>query len=172
MIVAGIFAPDERVELVNGVILSMAPQGSLHATAIRLVEDALRRVFAAGFDVRVQLPLVLDPDSEPEPDVAVVMGSCRDYRDMHPSTAVLIVEISESTAERDRKVSLYASAGIPEYWILDLPERHLEVHRDPAPSISEEPGLAYRDIQRILPGRHISPVACPDARIPLDDILP
>ena len=107
---------------------------------MRLVEDALRFAFRHGHDVRTQLPLAIDdhsepePEPEPEPDIAVVIGSPRDYRDAHPTTAVLIVELAESSVkfDRTRKLALYARNGIPEYWIVNLADGVLELHRDPA----------------------------------------
>ena len=101
MAAAGIFHPEERLELIGGEILRMTPQGSEHATAIRLAEEQLRT--ALGFDVRVQMPLALAPDSAPEPDLAVVVGAPRDYREAHPQSAVLIVEVSDATLSFDRE---------------------------------------------------------------------
>ncbi len=131
---AGGLDPNSRVELVDGEILDMAPQASLHATGVRLAEDALRVAYGNQFDVRAQLPLAIDGCSEPEPDLAVVTGSPRDYRDAHPTTAVLIVEVADSSLQfdRTRKLALYARNGIPDYWILNLIDGMLEVHRDPA----------------------------------------
>ena len=108
MVEAGVLAPGERAELIDGEVLAMTPQGSLHATAVVLVEEALRAAFAAGYVIRVQMPLALDPSSEPEPDVAVVRGSPRDYRDAHPTSALLVVEVANATLgyDRDQKGSL------------------------------------------------------------------
>src|SRR5437867_4329816 len=92
MVEAGVLAPGERAELIDGEVLAMTPQGSLHATAVRLAEEALRAAFGAGYDIRVQMPLALDPSSEPEPDVAVVRGSPRDYRDAHPAPGPVAAE--------------------------------------------------------------------------------
>lgn len=174
MIDAGVFAPGERVELIEGEILRMGPQKSAHAAGVRAVEEALRTAFGAGYDVRVQLPLALCADSEPEPDVAVVQGSWRDYRDAHPAAAVLVVEVSDSTVDYDRdwKGSLYARAGVAEYWILNLAERRLEVYRDPAPSTSGRRGFSYREVRHISPGQQISPLACPQCPVALHEILP
>lgn len=114
---AGVFDPDARLELVEGAILAMGPQGSRHFTGIELVVDALRGTFGAGYRVRTQGPLATGEDSEPEPDVAVVAGDVRAYRDAHPTTAVLVVEVSDHSFHRDRTVKqrLYARCGIPEY---------------------------------------------------------
>ena len=164
---AGAFGPEARIELIDGELLAMSPQGSRHATAVRLVEDALRRTFGIGYDVRAQLPLALDDRSEPEPDVAVVEGRARDYRDAHPTTAVLIVEVAEDSLTRDRtaKQRLYARCGIPEYWILVLPTTALEVYHDLGAN-----GYGAMTIYR--PGDKVSPLACPAARVAIDDLLP
>ena len=167
MIAAGLFAPGERVELIDGEILTVTPQGTLHATAIRLTEDALRSSFGPGFDVRAQLPIAADAHSEPEPDIAVVLGTARDYRDAHPTTALLIVEVADATLDfdRQRKQILYARAGIPEYWIVNLIDRCVEVYRGPGPA-------SYRSSRKCLPGEIISPLAAPGAKIAVSDILP
>src|SRR2546427_3694659 len=100
MVEAGVLAPGERAELIDGEVLAMTPQGSLHATAVVLVEEALRAAFATGYVIRAQMPLALDPSSEP--DVAVVRGSPRDYRGAHPTSALLVVEGAEATLGYDR----------------------------------------------------------------------
>jgi Uma2 family endonuclease len=163
----GVLGEDEHVELIEGEIVEMTPQNAPHATAVRLVQEALRTVVGAGFDVRAQLPLALGADSEPEPDIAVVPGSPRDYRDRHPTTAALVVEVADATwrFDRERKSRAYAQAGIPEYWIVNLENRTLEVYRDPA-------GDRY-DTEHILqPEEEVSPLARPDASIRVADLLP
>ena len=117
MIDAGVLTTQDRVELIDGEIVTTPPQKTQHAAAACLVATALRHAFGEHVDVRRQLPLALDAASEPEPDVAVVAGSPRDYRDAHPATALLIVEVADSSLEFDRttKASLYARAGIPDY---------------------------------------------------------
>ncbi|MCI0636706.1 MAG: Uma2 family endonuclease, partial [Actinobacteria bacterium] len=129
----GILRPDDRVELIDGEILTKSPQRSVDATAVLLSQEALHAAFGAGFDVRPQLPLALGEASEPEPDLAVVPGVPRDYRESHPTTALLVVEVAETSLAFDRggKQALYARAGIPEYWIVDLVEGTLEVFRSP-----------------------------------------
>jgi Uma2 family endonuclease len=163
----GFFASGQRAELVEGVIYEMSPQKGRHAAGIRGVEEALRTAFRQGHDVRVQLPLALDPDSEPEPDVAVVLGSWRDYPDTHPTTAVLIVEVSDSSSfhDRERKRALYARAGVPEYWILDLSEDRLEVYRDLGES-------GYETRLLLKSGDSLTPLASPGATVAVADILP
>lgn len=133
MVEEGFFRPDERVELVDGIIFEMTPQNSWHAAAIQALQEILLEAFKKGFSVRFQLPLALSGDSEPEPDVAVVHGHWRDYREAHPTKAVLVVEVAESTLvyDRARKAAIYARAGIPEYWILNREDACLEVYRNP-----------------------------------------
>jgi Uma2 family endonuclease len=94
---AGVFGPEDRLELLDGEIIDRAPQKSRHATAVTLVADALRTHFGPGATVRVQLPFSLDDRSEPEPDVAVVPDNPHDYRDAHPSRALLVCEVSDTT---------------------------------------------------------------------------
>ncbi len=141
----GLLGPDDRVELIEGEIVQKMPQKSPHSTAISLALESLRLAFPVGFVVRPKLPLSVGELSQPEPDLAVVIGSVRDYADAQPTAAeaVLVVEVSDSTLLPDQttKAGLYARAGIAEYWIVNLPERILEVHRQPAPREDEPAGL-------------------------------
>jgi len=118
------------------------------------------------------MPLIVDPDSEPEPDLAVVTGSPRDYVSAHPRTALLVVEVADTTLalDRQRKLPTYARAGIPEYWILNLVERFLEVHRHPV-SLPDQPAR-YETIQRLTAADRIAPLARPEASISVGDWLP
>ncbi|MFQ5740314.1 MAG: Uma2 family endonuclease [Acidobacteriota bacterium] len=173
MIDTGILRPDDHVELVEGEIFSMTPQKSLHATAIRLLEDVLREVFGAAHDVRTQLPVALTPLSEPEPDVAVVSGAPRDYRDAHPQSALLIVEVADATLENDRKRkgSLYARVGVADYWILNVLEQTLEVYREPGPAENAAYGFDYRSV--VFPERDsVSPLAAPLSTVAVADLIP
>ncbi len=174
MVEAGVFPPGDRVELVDGEVVAMTPQGSGHATAVGLIEDALRAVFQVGYHVRGQRPLALDPASEPEPDVAVVPGGLRDYRDAHPATAVLVVEVADTTLtyDRDHKGSLYARAGIPEYWIANLLDHTVEVSRDPTPVPEEPYGWGYRMVRAYRAGDTIAPSAAPQRQVAVGDLLP
>jgi Uma2 family endonuclease len=142
---AGVLTENDRVELIGGEILTVTPQKSPHATAMVLTLEALRRVLPANLHLRSQLPLALGDDSEPEPDVAVVHGSMRDYRDEHPHSALLIVEVSDSTLAFDRhvKASLYARAGVPEYWVVNLVESVVEIYREPVPNPATRFGWSY-----------------------------
>jgi Uma2 family endonuclease len=167
MVDADVFPPTARLELLDGEILDMTPQKSVHASAVDLVEEALRACFSTGFYVRGQKPLALDDHSEPEPDVAVVQGCVRDYTGHHPRTAVLIVEVADSTLAFDRvkKATAYARNGIPEYWILNLRDRTLEVHGDPA-------GNAHAQRSSLTADEVICPLAAPGAGVKVADLLP
>lgn len=170
----GFFRCDERLELLDGLLLVKEPQSSSHMTALRLAEDALRIAFGAGWDVRAQSPVALDRRSEPEPDVSVVRGSPRDYRDAHPRSPVLVVEVALASLrlDRTRKCRAYARAGVPEYWIVNLVDRVLEVHREPALIESPRRRWGYRSIQPLGPDASVSPLAAPVARIAVADLLP
>ncbi|HEX9748787.1 MAG TPA: Uma2 family endonuclease [Methylomirabilota bacterium] len=170
----GVFGPEDRIELLGGALVVREPQGGPHAMGIRMVEEALRGVFAAGWDVRVQLPVALDDDSEPEPDVSVVPGSFRDYPRDHPARAVLIVEISESSLRLDRgeKGGLYARAGLTDYWIVNLVDHVLEVYRDPAPDAAAPYGWRYASAVTLRAGDVVTPLAAPHSPIPVVDLVP
>ena len=170
----GLLAPDEHVELIEGEIVEVPPQRSRHAVGIRLAERTLRAVFGAGFDVLIQMPLALGPHSQPEPDLAVVVGNPRDYNEAHPTTAVLVVEVSDTTLSYDRetKGSLYAAAGIPEFWILNLVDRQLEMHREPSALPGARFGFGYRTRVLALAGESVDAPAGATGRVAVDDLLP
>jgi len=171
---AGLFRPDERLELIAGeVVRKMTLQQSRHASGVYLVQEALRRVFGPGFLVRVQLPLALLEDSEPEPDVAVVAGEPRAFVSAHPTSALLVVEVSDTTLAFDRatKGGLYARAQVQEYWIVNLRDQVLEVHREPAPMAEQPVGHQYRSVVRLTDADEITPLAA-SASIPVADLLP
>lgn len=169
---AGIFSAGDRVQLIEGDIVTMTPQNSPHAAAIGKTQRSLERLFGPDVWVRVQMPLIVDPDSEPEPDLAVVPGAPEDYRDEHPRTALLVVEVADTTLplDRDRKRAVYARAAVPEYWIVNLAERCLEVYRDPTSSQGQ---LArYTSSQTVAPAGTVSPLLRPQASIVVADLLP
>ena len=116
-----------------------------HSTAIDLVADVLRRSFGPDGFVRVQVPLDLGAHSRPKPDVSVVRGVPRDYSHRHPTTALLVVEVSDTTLAYDRrdKASLYARAAVPEYWVLNLIDGLLEIRREPRRDTTAPFGHAY-----------------------------
>ncbi len=174
MVEAGVFSPGERVELIDGEILEMSPQKSGHSTAVSLIAEALRAVFGTGYYIRVQMPMALDPYSEPEPDIVVVLGSPRDYRNAHPTSALLVVEVADTTLayDREQKGSLYARAKIADYWMMNLSDRRLEVYRDPAPMAQARYGWGYRTVQHYTGEDWVSLLPAPQARVAVADLLP
>jgi Uma2 family endonuclease len=164
----------KHVELIEGQVIEMTPTGSLHATAVALAARRLEKAFGAGYFVRWQMPLVVTQNTELEPDLAIVRGYLRDYKDSHPTTAALIVEVAESSLLHDRtkKAEIYARAGIADYWILNLNDRQLEVHRNPQASSIEPSGFAYRDVTVLTENDVVSPLGAPQEIIAVADLLP
>lgn len=166
---AGFFG-DKRVELLDGEILRIPAQYTPHATAARKTAIVLRALCGARYIVEAQFPTLLNNWSLPEPDVTVIPGSPDDYRKQHPGVADIkvLVEVSDSTLRTDRgkKARAYARAGIADYWIVNLVNRRLEVHRAPMPD------GRYQDIQNYGPEDAVSPLALPDAEIRVADLLP
>lgn len=171
---SGIFSADERLELIEGRIQTKMTQNSAHATAIRLGLKLLLRIVPLGYEVSVQLPLVLSEDSRPEPDLYVSHGEARDYTNAHPTTAVLVVEVADSSllTDRTRKGGLYARAGIPEYWIINLAARVVEVLRQPVPMPSEPFGYAYRSLTRFSADETLPLPFAPETTLSVADLLP
>lgn len=174
LIEIGVFRPGEPVELLGGELMVSEPQGSAHYTAIGLVEDALRAALGPGWLVRSQGPVALTEDSEPEPDVAVIRGSRRDYSRAHPARPALVVEVAESSLSLDRqhKGSLYARGGVADYWILNLVDQVLEIYREPIPDPTSRFGWRYASAEMRVPGTSAAPLAAPESRIPVVSLLP
>ncbi|MGH7389480.1 MAG: Uma2 family endonuclease [Candidatus Rokuibacteriota bacterium] len=174
LIKVGFFQEDEPIELLGGQLIVAEPKGTPHSTAIALTVEALRVAFGPGWLVRVQDPLALDDESEPEPDVVVVPGRPRDYLPEHPMRPAVLVEVAESSLGFDRghKGSLYARAGVADYWIVNLVDEVLEVYRQPAPDRSAEFGWRYLDVQGLRAGATVSPLARPDVIVAVADLLP
>jgi Uma2 family endonuclease len=170
----GFFRPDERLELLDGQLVVKEPQDPRHVTAIELVVKALRDAFGPGWQIRPQFPVALARWSEPEPDVCVVPGSPRDYRDAHPTLPVLVIEVAYTRLrfDRTRKASIYARAGVSDYWIVNLPECVLEVHRDPGRLAIPRRRWGYRAIQTVGIDDLVAPLAAPFARVAVADLLP
>ena len=164
----------ERLELVDGLLLLREPQGSHHAATIRRALEALRRVLGREWQLDSQLPIALDDDSEPEPDVAVVPRDPHAYRDAHPTRPVLVVEVSDSSYRVDHtfKTSLYARAGVRECWVIDLVHEAVEVHREPEASPDASYGWRYRSVQVLGPPAAVAPLIAPGCAIPVADLLP
>ncbi len=167
---SGVFE-GRRPFLIEGVLYERGPMNPPHATAMSLTLRTLWTVFGSGWLIRSQQPLPLGLDTDPQPDFAIVRGSARDFS-KHPSWAELVVEVSDTSRDTDltTKAELYATAKIPEYWVLDLVERKLIAMREPTPlSIG---GFFYRDQREYEPGEAIAPLAAPDTPIAVADLLP
>lgn len=165
LVEAGLLA-NEKVELIHGLIVRMSPQGAHHAAAVQKLTRLL--VAALGIpglaEVRVQLPLALGDDSEPEPDLAAVPVAS--YKDDHPTGAFLVIEVAETSLAEDRrdKGALYASHGIPEYWIVDTARERVELHSEPV-------GGAYSRIAPYRRGEIVASIVFADLRIAVDDVF-
>ena len=174
LIELGVFSFDERLELLDGALVVREPQGSRHAAAIRKVLAALRAALGDAWQFDSQLPLALDEASQPEPDVCVVPRDPNAYRDAHPSRAVLVVEIAETSyrTDRDYKFSLYARAGIAECWLVDVVDETVEVHRRPEASPAALYGWRYAGVETLRAPAVVRPLVAPDAVIRVADLLP
>jgi Uma2 family endonuclease len=161
-----------RIILIRGELLELGPMNPLHATGVRLVNAALLNCFSIGYLVQIQLPLVFGGETDPVPDAAVVVGELRDYLETHPTTASLVVEVADSSLFFDltTKAELYATANIPEYWVVDLENKQLHVFRDPQPV--PENGNAYRTHLTLASAERVSPLAKPDASVSVAELLP
>ena len=170
----GVFRPDERLELLGGELIVSEPQNSAHYTAIGLVEDALRAALPPGWLVRSQGPIELDDESEPEPDIAVTRGDRRSYSRHHPSRPSLVIEVAESRLafDREHKGSLYARARLEDYWIVNLVDRVLEVHRRPVPDPTSPFGWRYASREILSAESVVELLALPGVRVRVSDLLP
>jgi len=164
---AGIFSEDDRVELIEGEIIDMTPIGSRHAACVG-------RLTALFYPVRersivwVQNPIHLGERSEPQPDLALLRLRHDFYATALPTPedVLLVVEVAESSimVDREVKVPLYARAGVPEVWVVNLAAMHIEVSRNPT-------AHGYQEIQHLVHGQQVFPQAFPDLHLNVDDIL-
>ena len=174
MIKAGVFDADENFELLEGWIVHKMPKYPPHWIATDSLADALRALGLIGFFVHAQNP-VTTKDSEPEPDVAIIRGQRRDYRDGNPDPkeAPLLVEVADSSLSRDRrwKKRIYARARVPVYWIVNIPDRQVEIYTQPSGPVTKptykncEIVTADGDLPVVIDGREVG-------RIAVKDILP
>jgi len=135
LVTDGLLDPNERVELLEGVVVAMVPQNERHASGVARVQRALYAALGPQAVIRVQLPFRASAFSVPEPDVAVLPGTIADYDLKHPDAALLIVEVSDSSLVADRlsKSRIYAAAGVPELWLVNLRDDLVEIFREPDP---------------------------------------
>jgi Uma2 family endonuclease len=164
-----------RPILLDGVILEQGPMDSPHGNGVERTDTQVRLAFGPGWRFRVQLPLVLSLHTDPMPDIAVIPGVLVGNPD-HPTTAAIVVEVSDTTFDTDmtEKAELYATASIAEYWVLDVVNRQLHVFRDPQPLPlpTELSATAYRRHDTFGPNDSVSPLAAPTATVRVADLLP
>jgi Uma2 family endonuclease len=142
----------QRVQLIDGEIIQMPPQGHEHAKSLFVLRRFLQSVFVGDFWIREEKPLNVGRRSDPEPDLAVVEGLPPMYND-HPTTALVVIEVADSSLRLDRrKAALYAKAKVDEYWIVNLPDRKLEVYREVVRDKTATYGYRYRMADELLPG--------------------
>jgi len=166
---AGIFSPDDRVELIEGEIVKMSPIGSLHAACVdRIVNTSLIQLAGRGVIIRVQSPIVLDDYSEPQPDITLLRSKADFYAYEHPKPVdvLMVIEVADSSVEIDRsvKIPLYAQAGILEVVIVVLPEELIEFH-------AEAIGGRYQRVKVLRRGEYLESASIPNFRLSVDDIL-
>lgn len=169
MIEAGILDEDDRVELLEGKIVCMSPQRPFHAASVQRSSRLLFQLLSDRAEIRVQLPVILGNDSEPEPDLAVVRFDANEYSFRHPEATdiYLLIEVADSTIAKDRKQKalIYAKNRVLEYWILDLQKRQVYVFRQPEEN-------TYRDELILNNSDSIAMQAFPDVAIALDAMFP
>jgi len=170
----GFFDEDDPIELLDGLLLVKEPPHSPHRTAVLLVAKALEQAFGAGWFVQTQSPIILDDRSEPEPDIAVIRGSPRDYVHAHPTRPALVVEVAQSGLRlaRGRKAAAYARGRIADYWIVNLIDRVLEVRREPVRPGPARRRWGYAAIEALAADATVTPLAARSASIPVRDLLP
>jgi len=164
---AGILSEDDRVELIEGELVTMSPIGSRHAACVARLTALLFPVEGRGI-LWVQNPIRLGARSEPQPDVTLLRYRPDFYASAHPGPedVLLVVEVAETSADADRslKIPLYARYGIPEAWLVDLLEERIEIYRHPTPQ-------GYRSLHIAHRGETVSPTALPDLELSVDEIL-
>lgn len=167
MIEAGILHEDDRVELLEGVIVEMSPQSERHAQAIQRLTRILFRALGDDYAIRPQLPLTLGENSEPEPDIAVMRAQDALSHREHPSRALLVIEVAGDSLRKDRAVksNLYARFGVAEYWVVNLEERTIEVQRDPGPD------GRYRWMRAATVEDTLEAASVPGVRVPVAELF-
>ncbi|HET7087775.1 MAG TPA: Uma2 family endonuclease [Anaerolineae bacterium] len=167
MIQAGVFHEDDRLELIEGEIAEMSPISPKHAGCVNRLADLFYDRLRRRAIIAVQNPVRVNQRSEPQPDVALLRPRPTYYGNLHPAPedVLLIVEVSDTSADYDRdvKMPMYAKAGIPEAWLVSLADGWMEVYREPSP-------VGYKSIRRVLPGETVSPLAFPDVSLDVSEI--
>ena len=168
------FFRGQRVELIEGRVIVMVPLSVQNANTVERVTYTLFPLFHPTFRVRVQLPFNMGATTEPEPDFLIQAVAGLQAPHLHPTTADLIVEGSDSSLsyDRRRKGSLYARAGVADYWIVNLVDHQLEVYRDPIPDASQPFGWKYASRADLKAPMTVSPLILPGQSIAVADLVP
>jgi Uma2 family endonuclease len=165
----GVLQPDDRVELLEGVVVAMAPSNPAHASAITRAHRALHDALGRSAVIREQHPFVAGAFSVPEPDLAVVPGTEDDYDTRHPTAALVVLEVADTSLAQDRltKAGLYAAAGVPDYLLVNLRDGVVEAYRTPNPTTRR-----YAELRVAGRGERVELTAFPGATLAVDDLLP
>ena len=168
------FFNGRRVELIGGRLVLQGPQTPLHAYTMMTVMALLNPIESDEYQLRVKAPLDLGKWSQPEPDFAFSQGTWEQFCAAHPTSAALVIEVADASLnyDRRRKGSLYARAGIADYWLLNLVDNRLEVYRDPIPDASQLYGHRYASRLDLVPPANVSPLAFPGIVLPVASLLP
>lgn len=164
----GVFAPDQRLELIDGEIIEMSPIGSLHARCVNILTECLTSLLVGKFRISVQNPVILNDESEPQPDLVVLRYRDDFYKNALPGAGdvILMIEVSESTIEYDRtkKIPRYAAAAIKETWLVNLESDQIEVHSEPKTA-------TYGIVKVYQRGETVRSETIPELELAVDDIL-
>lgn len=165
---------DLKTMLVDGVFYVSPPADPPHDCSVGLASDRLWKVSPPELHYRCQTWLVIGNDTAVNPDVALIPGDIRDYMTAHPTTAALVIEVADSSLHFDTttKAEKYATAGVPDYWVIDLEHRELVVFRDPVPLPAGLGATAYRQRNTFGPDAVVAPLAVPAAGVKVSDLLP
>lgn len=159
----GDFGPDDRFELLEGFLVTMSPHDPRHSNMIRVLSKLVMALLPADLELQVQLPIAATDNSQPEPDLAVTpIGN---YRDAHPRTALLVIEVANTSRRIDLgpKADIYAAAGVSEYWVIDVVANLVHRHLTPGPD-------GYGERTEHTVGR-LRSIAVPEVEVDLDDLL-
>jgi Uma2 family endonuclease len=170
---AGFFA-NRRVMLIEGEVYVMCPQNDPHAQGIIFSRDAVEAAFGKQFTYRTQMPMEFGLSTDPEPDVAILAGPPRSQPRKHPSTALLVIEVADTSLWYDTgdKASLYAAGGITDYWVVDINNGQLIVFRDPRPDAAAKFQHSYFQRTILARGESIPPLTAPNNPVAVNDLLP
>lgn len=163
----------KKTRLIDGVILEMPMSDPIHDLGVLLADYLFKALFAVGYVVRVQLPLPLDINTDPEPDLAVLVGDVRTHT-RSPQNAVLVLEVANSSLDDDLgyMAELYAAAGVPDYWVTDMQGGRVFVHRQPIPDPSTKYGHRYAQVTILTRGQSLAPLALPGRPVAAEELLP